>query len=391
MRKKLLYSILWMSVSLFCACGTDNSQQDTAATDTSVEFQNPDVPVGESTVPTEENHDVYSTQEEVTDGQDALLDNREVLEEELASLEVLDWTELTCYADESVSLRNSNLLNYGYVTYDEEGHIYFTDANRGIGGIYVSDYNGENKRQLSEDTGIALQVEGDWLYYKQEGSGIKRIHIETGEAGTVWEGACGEFIVAGGKIYISAPEGFCVIEPDGSNKEILREQNPSMVSYVEGDGFWLGNAINDTDASWFWKGYLMGYDEESDKLFLVDQGSMYPLLAGNWLSVLDVETISRQVWNLETEEMFDLKAYAHRAVSDGNYLYYADKKDSFVTIYRWNGEVTEEIWQVEAVAMEYMYLTPDALYCLPTVVADNKQVQQLWYYDLETGETGIIY
>lgn len=39
--------------------------------------------------------------------QDRLLENREVLEAELAALNPVDWTELTCYADTETSLRNS--------------------------------------------------------------------------------------------------------------------------------------------------------------------------------------------------------------------------------------------------------------------------------------------
>lgn len=324
--------------------------------------------------------------------QDRLLENREVLEAELAALNPVDWTELTCYADTETSLRNSNFLNYGYLTYDEEGHIYFYNTNNENSGIFMSSAKGDDLKKISDDTGLYLQFEDGWLYYQGSENGIKRLEPASGETEWIYQEPCGEFVLVDKRIYINTEDGLCQINLDGSGKEILdRSANIDITCFTEGNGWWFGNAINDTDASWFVNGYLVAYEEESGEISFIKEDALYPLLAGNWLSVFVSGTESRHVWNLETGEDTDLLVYAQRIASDGRNLYYANKKDSFVKILKWDGASSEEIWKVDCVDMDYMYLTPDALYCMPSVLVDNKQVKQLWYYDLKTGETGMIY
>ena len=391
--KRQLKCILLLTTALFVGgCGADATQENNGGTDTQVTFQNPDTQAEATGDSGEETAAGTEEAENNSPVADPLLANREVLEEKMAALEVLDRTELTCYAEEETALRNSNLLNWGYLTYDGDGHIYFTDTNNGKGGIYVSDRNGENLEQLSEENALMMQVEGDWLYFHGEDGAIKRLHLETGEMQSVYDETYGEFIFAEGKLYINAEKGFCVTEPDGSNMEILKDSELTMACYVTGKGFWLGNVINGADGKWFFNGYLLGFDETQKKLCFIEEGAVYPLLAGNWLSVFDVNTQTRHIWNLETDEDIDLGAYAQRAVSDGNNLYCTVRNGGqYYSILKWDGTETTTLLDVEADNLEYLYLTPDALYYLPTVVADNKLVQQWWYYDLETGETGKIY
>lgn len=374
--KKAKIWLMMCGIILSCsACGTEGADVDTEMTDTFQPFQNSDIQ------PEESIQETASLPEEST-----------ALPEALAVLDTLDLAKLDCYADVETSLRNSNLLNYGYVTYDEDGHIYFTDTNIGKSGIFVSDVYGENLKMLSEDTAVYMQFKDGWLYYCGAEQGIKRLQVETGKEEWIYEEPCGEFVLKGEKLYINASEGFCRTNLDGSEKEILRQSGEmQIVCYTEGQGMWFGNAISDTDASWFWNGYLTVYSEADEKTYYVGDNATYPLLAGNWLSVVSKDSVSRKVWNLETQEVTDLDMYAMRAVSDGSNLYCANRHGFGFTIYKWDGSKTEELFEIEAEELEYMYLTDKALYYLPTVIEDNKRVQQLWYYDLESGETGKIY
>ncbi|MGN0431914.1 MAG: DUF5050 domain-containing protein [Lachnospiraceae bacterium] len=393
MKKNLAYTILLAMLSFFGGCGAEKLQENSDATNAVIEFQNPDEQVEKVPVNQEETDAGTVIGDSNIGETDPLLENRKLLEEKIATLEAVDWTELTCYADEETSLLNSNLLlNFGHLTYDEKGQIYFTDMNDG--GIYVSDWNGENKRQISEDSAGGLQVAGEWLYYNCYEGIMKRIQCETGDVEVIREKPCGEYIVFGGKLYTNGPEGFCVAEPDGTNKTILREQDLVMIpQQVAGSNFWIGNASNGTDGQWFMKGYLLGYDEIQDEWCFVKQGAGYPLLAGNWLSVFDAATSTRHVWDLEKDKEIDLGIYDQRSVSDGTTLYCNSNHLSCSIFYQWNGKETEELFRVEGENMyvEYKYLTPKTLYWLQSVVVEGTQVWELWYYDLKTEEIGKIY
>lgn len=292
------------------------------------------------------------------------------------------------YADEKTSIRNSNLLNGGYLTYDEDGNIYFADMN--IGGIFVSDKDGKNRRQFSEQTARGMQIEGEWLYCIME-EGLKRVHIQTKEEEVLYDKLFGEVILANEKLYLNSAEGFISLDLDGSNKSLVRENTPALVSFAAGEDIWLGTAIDGENVQYFMEGHLYSFKEATGELSYVSANCQYPLLAGKWLSVFDLSTGTRQVWDLETDEKFDLGVYAQKAVSDGTNVYYA-WNGGITTIYRWNGSEAEEIWRMENIKnMQYSYLTPETLYLMPEVYQDGKKMHQLWYYELETGKTGQIY
>ncbi len=304
-------------------------------------------------------------------------------------IETMAWKELECYADEKNSLRNSNLLNGGYLTYDEVGNIYFVDGNNG--GIYVSEQDGKNKRQISAQSAKALQLENDWLYCTVE-EGLKRIHILTGEEQFIYDGKHGEAILAKEKIYLDSPEGFISMDLDGNNKAILRNAPPSLASYTAGGDFWLGTAYDGENVKYYVEGHLYAYDEENDKVMYIEDGCWYPLLAGNWLSTFGSKTGTRYVWNLTTDEIVDLNIYAQKAVSDGKELYYVRVGNGFVGLYCWDGSEAEEIWRMEgANVCDEIYLTPENVYILPKVAYEGLVTTQLWYYNRTTGKTGQIY
>jgi len=142
---------------------------------------------------------------------------------------------------------------------------------------------------------------------------------------------------------------------------------------------------------YFLEGHLYSFKEATGELSYVSANCQYPLLAGKWLSVFDLSTGTRQVWDLETDEKFDLKVYAQKAVSDGKNIYYA-WNGGITVIYCWNGSEAEEIWRMENIKnLQYSYLTPEVLYLMQDVYQDGKKMYQLWYYELETGKTGQIY
>ncbi len=390
MKKGLLYIIFFFSFIL-SSCGVEQSQIDAEETKSLIEFQNADVQdvIGSTNI-----GDSTGETNNIADSE-PLVDSRVFLEEKIVALETLDWTELTCYADEETSLLNSNLLlNYGHLTYDEKGQIYFTDMNEG--GIYVCDGNGENKRLLSEDNAGGLQIAGEWLYYNCFEGILKRIHCDTGVVEIIRNEPCGEFVVWKDRLYTNGPEGFCVAEPDGSNKEILRDQElPMIPQQIAGENFWIGNAANGADGEWFMKGYLLGYDEVQDKKYFLSEGANFPLLAGNWLSVFDNATGTRRVWDLENDIDIDLGVWDQRSVSDGKTLYYNSNHGTCSIFYRLIGENAEELFRIETeasyMAVEYKYLSPKALYWLQKSLVNGAEIWELCYYNIETGEIGKIY
>ncbi len=315
------------------------------------------------------------------------------------SLESMDWTELTCYADEATSIRNSNLLNYGCLTYDGEGNIYYVERNSG--GIYVSKEKGEDSRLIYEDKDVFgwLQLCGDWLYYSTKNTVVKRIHLVTGEVEQVLEERSGQFIIEDGKLY--SDRGY-VYDLDGKNKETLPKFAEAGLFYPSrGNNFWICSALGKYKK--YYQSYLIQYDGQNMKV--LNQRGGFPLLAGTYLSTIHPETNLRRVWNLETKEEFNFNAWTDQTVvSDGTDFYYKETKvfDSTLEegeiwpgldtcIYHWDGEKTEAIWMIKSDNLYEMYLTPTVLYCMPQMKIDGKGGYHLVYYDLETGETGVIY
>lgn len=326
------------------------------------------------------------------------------IEENVLNIETMDWTELDCYVDEETSRQNSNFLNYGFLTYDEEGNIYYIDLNYNV--IYVSDYKGENKRLISENSDAFgwLRLDGDWLYYCTQETAIMRVHIETGETEQICEEYSGHFRIDEEKLYWEDREngGFSLADTFGRNKELVADTSAFYVGFFQkGNDFWLMEG--DSKATQNQEHYIIKAEEK--KTVVLNQKGYYPLLAGVYLSVVDEEVNERHIWNLETKEKFDLEARIDQTmVSDGKNFYYKQimygdayakdgdslPKEQNAFIFQWDGGEPELIWQIDTDNLYYMFLTPKALYCLPQMKAEGYKYSLL-YYDLETGETGKIY
>lgn len=322
-----------------------------------------------------------------------LLESRARMEEEMDGLETKNITELALYAGEELSLLNSNVLrNFGYLTYDEEGNIYFSDQN--IGGIFVSNKYGKNRWQLTPDSGQNLQLVGEWLYYlSSDKTSIKRIHLETRETEVVREQPCIAFAIWEGKLYVNGSEGFCVAEPDGSNKTVLHDRNLTINGLqLAEEGIWLGNAYNDEDYNFFLQGHLLTYEEENNTWHYVEKGAREALLAGNWLSVIEKRTGKRVVWNLETDTKFELNIFDDKVVGNGSCLYGSVDGGAGENIfYCFDGVEKKELFRVKsALYVHEKYLTPDMLYWIASS-AGGDWLYELWYYELGTGEFGKIY
>lgn len=411
MKKISKWIVLGAASAFLCACSTKNVGEENLL-DLTGSAESPsvsDTSAGETMIPgrtdiTGAAAATITPVEPMDNSENGENNTATLLPQENQESEGYDWRMFTCYTDANTSIRNSNLLNYGYLTYDEKGNIYFVDKN--TGGIYASDCYGANKRLLSEDSGFDLQIAGEWLYYNSAAGGIKKIHIETGKVEQVYEAQCGEFILSGNRSYINSGEGFFSTDFDGSNKEIITwidalddtneeiaegRENLELANFSTNDSLWLGNLISGTDVTWFLKGYIICYDEENKEATVLQQRGMYPLLAGHMISVVDMETNTRHVWNVETGEDIDLEINAHRVVSDGETIYYLKNHYPVYSLYGWNGGREEEIFSTEAENIEFTYLTPNVFYWLAKVKTNGKSTQQLGYYDLKTGKNGVIY
>lgn len=382
MKKNGRYIIFVLVCMLFCACDAKNMREETTISSSegkiSITPINSPVPAATSTsAPTP-----TPTIEKIAMAY-------------LNSLNRVSWTGLECYVNREDSIRNSNLLNYGWLTYDAEGNIYYSKEYEA--GIYRCTSKGENKYLVSEVQGDCLQIKEDWLYYRNKtDKSIYRISITTGVLEQIFESACVEFIVGAEEITVDALEKVYSIGLDGENKKMLSAPSEiNLFTFTSSDNFWLTNAAAGT-TDIYNKGYLFKFDGKNVEV-LKERGN-FPLLAGNYLSVVDPVTLKRHIWNLDTNIDVDLGIRTEKAmVSDGNKFFYAGPGDlhdeHYVTsIYCWNGIKSEEILAVEgAVSIYHLFLTPEKLYYLPHVKEGLRTVSQLWYYDFATGETGQIY
>jgi len=375
MRKKVLW-ISMLAVAMLSACTTKENNEKPIMTPT------PTVTIAptETLLPTPTNTPVATPTPT----------KEQAVQIYLRTLDTIDWMELESNVDEETSRHNSNFLNYGYLDYDTEGNIYY--INKNDGGIYASTCRGENKRLLSDEkvAEAMLQRSGEWLfYYNKVTKGIDKIHINTCEKKYVFDhGPFGQFVIEGDKIY-ARNDGFCSFDLDGTNREVLPNAEEAELFYPSrGNGFWIGK-------SRFFP-YLLMYDGK--KVVKLNQQGTLPLLAGKYLSVIDPDTMERHIWNLETKKDSNLKVCTDKSiVSDGNVFFYAGmskfRDDDYVTaVYSWDGTKPEEIISAKgARSIDHMFLTPEYLYYLPQLMVDEKLVYQLWYYELSTGETGLIY
>ncbi|MBD5536286.1 MAG: DUF5050 domain-containing protein [Lachnospiraceae bacterium] len=306
------------------------------------------------------------------------------------SWEKIDWMDLQIYTDEAMSRENSNHLNWGYLTADEEGKIYYVDFAEGV--VFCSDKEGENKEIFYEGTGKSLRVSGEYLYLKNDNAGLVRIRLDSGEVEPVWVEACGDFIILQDVIYISTPDGLVKAQLDGSESEIVRAEETDVTSLTGGEGtFLMYNAIKGEDISFYFEGHLLCWHE--GKEYYVEEKVIYPLLAGNWLSVQDIRTSTRHVWDMETGTDTDLGAYAQQAVSDGTKVYFANEWAENFQVLVWDGTETKELFSVEREGQElttatnfYMYLTEEYLYWIARI---GFEPECRWgYYRLADGQTG---
>ena len=395
MKKKIL-CIGMLSLAMVCACNTTDTGNDTPS-QTPLEWRE----VTNTPAPTGTPSPLEMKQLEYQQAYQRA-------EEFINSLETVDWTELRGSVDAETSRRNSNFLNYGYLTYDAEGNIYYVDRN--THSIYVSDYKGENKRLICEgsDAWGWMRLEGDWLYYGTQYTAIMRVHIETGEVEQICEEYSGHFRLEDGKLYREDREngGLSSSDLDGKDCKLVQDTSGFYTGFfTKGDGYWMMEAVSrENQTTKKHKDYIVKVDGE--KLMLLKQKGYHPLLAGNYFSIVDAENAEvRYVWNLETKERFVINSRTDQTiVSDGKNFYYKKMmyKDTTIkegeaaperdaVIFKWNGETTEEIWCIDSDNFYEMYITPKALYAMPQMKEEGKWVYHCLYYDLETGETGVIY
>lgn len=316
------------------------------------------------------------------------------LPEEVAKLEKLDVMELGLCADEKQSMHNSNQLNFGTLTSDGEGHIYFTDFTENA--IFTCGPEGENKRLLYEGSGEYLYVSGGYLYFGSVEpedkyiDGFVRIELGTEEAELLYGEPCGEVMVVQDKMYFDNRElaGMSLGEPDGKPAG-LSEIEPA---FFNSDGRYLFyNMIVNETSFLFERGYWMAWDIETETNYFVGSKMVFPLLAGNWLSYVDIWTGTRHVLDLETGEDTDLGRSIQRAVSDGSKMYWCVQEETgYFQIFQWDGKEIQELCTVEVESERYgdarLFLAEGYLYWIFEIGISEES--EWGYYRLSDGKTG---
>lgn len=319
------------------------------------------------------------------------------LPEEVAALEKLDLMNMGLYADKEQSMYNSDLLNFGYLTTDEEGNVYFMDETQQA--IFMCGPEGENKELLYEGIGGSLHVSNGYLYfvlYSVEGDfaafcsdGIVRIDVNTKEAEVLYESPPGQILIMQDILYsgdYGSDYGLISMnleEPDGD----ITGLSEIKCVFLNTDGRYL--LYNESSLA-YKRGYLLALDIETGTNYFVESKITYPLLTGRWFSYFDLGTGTRHVLDLETGTDTDLGYQIQHAVGDGNKLYWAKLAAGSFQIMLWDGEEVQEFLTVEGkegvTGDVLLYLTEDYLYWM----FESKIFQEAdWgYYRLSDGETG---
>lgn len=388
MKKKQIYLILGLACMFLCACNSKNIETFITPT----EEKRPIVEINGS-LPTVSITPLLTPTNTPCPTPTPAIETLAMAY--LNSLSRVSWTGLDSSLNSDSSIRNSNLLNYGLLTYDTEGNIYYSKEYER--GIYRCTSKGEDRYLISEEQGDCLQVKSGWLYYRnKKDKCIYRISMATGMSEQIFDSACVEFIIGNESIMIDALDKVYCMDLDGNNKEMLAAPSEiNLFTFTSSTDFWLSNAgAGTTDI--YNKGYLFKFDGKNVEV-LKERGN-FPLLAGNYLSVVNPTTLERHIWNLDNNKDVALGVRTEKAVvSDGTIFYYAgpgemNNEQYGTRIYYWDGTKSEELLIVDgAVSIYHMFLTPEKLYYLPHVKEGLRTISQLWYYDLETGETGQVY
>lgn len=290
----------------------------------------------------------------------------------------VDLEEISFSLNEEESIQNSNLARFGYLTATGDGRIYYTQLDENA--IYVANGDGSGQKQICDEAGMCLQVEGDYLYYRSYQGGIRRIHTESFKVETLIEENTGEFIIENGLIYINAPEGFTVYSLDGTKQEVLFDEYEPVLINSSGENVWFMRSSSD-DISVFLEGYLMIYNLENKELHTFAENVRFPMLSGSYLSYVDTNTWSRRILDTSTGEQIDLGIYAESAVGNGKDLYFVNNR----AIMHWDGERLVVFQELEKNAgiTSYLYLSEEHLYLCQLC----GEYEMNWScYDLESGE-----
>ena len=204
------------------------------------------------------------------------------LPEEIAALEKLDLMEMGLYADKEQSMSNSNQLNFGYLTTDEEGNVYFMDETQQA--IFMCGPEGDNKELIYEGIGVNLQVSNGYLYlvlYSVAGDfealcsdSIVRIDINTKEAEVLYENLPGQILIVQDILYsgdYGSDYGFISMklgEPDGGFTGLSEIE----CAFLNTDGRYL--LYNESSLA-YERGYLLAWDIETGINYFVESKIAY--------------------------------------------------------------------------------------------------------------------
>lgn len=371
MQKKMFVIVLILTL-LLCSCGKGEAPSDKGNV---ISLQVPD---------TTEESERNIPQVTVTEYP---------LPEKIAALEKLDLMDMGLCADEEQSMYNSDLLNFGYLTTDEEGNVYFMDETQQA--IFMCGPEGENKELLYEGNGGNLHASNGYLYfvlYSVEGDfealcsdSIVRIDVNTKEAEVLYENPCGQILTMQDILY-SNDCGLISMELEEPDREISRLSEIECM-FLNTDGRYL--LYNESSLA-YERGYLLAWDIETKTNYFVGSKIAYPLLIGSWFSYFDLSTGTRHVLDLETGIDTDLGYYIQHAVGDGNKLYWPKQTTGSFQIMLWDGQEVQEFLTVEGKEGVYgdvvLYLTEDYLYWM---FESKIFVEADWgYYRFSDGKMG---
>ena len=370
MQKSVLMA-MFMLIFL-CSCG--NGEKEVTGTDTMVSLQTPDIESEPKEIPS-----VTVTEYS--------------LPEEIATLEKLELRNMDISTDEWQYMYNSNQMNFGYFASDEEGNIYFSDFTQNA--IFMCGPEGEGKKLLYEGTGTCMYAANGYLYFgcvepeEKYIENVVKIDIHAKEAVFPYKNLCGEMMFLEDRMYFNV-WGLCSLETG----EI--EGNPVMLSEIEpvslnSDGRYLFyNIITEDTKLLFERGYLLAWDTETEKNYFVGSKMIFPLLAGDWLTYIDLQTNTRHVLDMRTGTDTDLEYTIQHVVSDGHKLYWAQQDIGSFQICQWDGQEIQELFTVEVEAEKYgdvcLYLTKDYLYWMLEI--ELMEEADWGYYRLADGKEG---
>lgn len=185
-------------------------------------------------------------------------------EETTATTEASAATEAP--ASETIALGAGNITNHGFATGNSLYSFYVTHSSSDKEALTQENASGEKKELYSASSIDYLNLQGETLYFRDGRNAISKLNIADGSCEKIYEGEITNLTLSGDHLYFSENSSLVRCGLDGSNKEVLFEEQhsamPADVAFcITNDKIYFSDPTDfATGGSFFGKVYFMDLD-----------------------------------------------------------------------------------------------------------------------------------